>query len=265
MIRELVQKHYIGMSTGFRFRGTEPGRLENFSDAVFALAITLVLISTSAPTNFEQIKNFVWEIIPFMLCITLILLVWYEHFIFYFRYGLRNGKVVVLNTLFLVIVLFYVYPLKFLTKLILIPIAYFIDHQPLINQLTSMIKASQVADLMIIYGLGACCVFFTLMFMYRHAFGLAEELELNLLEKFDTRTSIRTNLLMGLVPLLSVVMAIIFYKSWYAGMISGFTYFSYTPVMLWHGKKVDRERKKMKELMSEENTPSALKAASTHE
>ena len=57
MVREALGKHYIGMNKEFRFRGEEPGRLENFSDAVFALAIALLLISTSAPTNFEQIKK----------------------------------------------------------------------------------------------------------------------------------------------------------------------------------------------------------------
>ena len=133
MIRDAIKKHYLGLNKEFRFRGEEPGRLENFSDAVFALAITLLLISTSPPTNFVQIKRFVWDIIPFCVCITLILLIWHEHFVFYFRYGIRSGRVIVLNTLFLVIVLFYVYPLKFLTKLILIPIAYsrcilFISH-----------------------------------------------------------------------------------------------------------------------------------------
>lgn len=248
-MKKIVQYHVAKKYEGFRFRGMEPGRLENFSDAVFALAITLLLISTSPPTNFQQIKNFVWEIIPFTICIALIILIWFEHFTFYFRYGLRGGRVIVFNTIFLVIVLFYVYPLKFLTKLILIPIAYLFDIESLKGQVTSMIHPAEVGDLMIIYGLGATCVFFTLMLMYRYAFSQAEILELNILEKFDTRTSIRTNLLMGLIPLISVIMAILFRNSWYAGMISGFTYFLYTPVMLLHGKKVERDRKKLLETL----------------
>ena len=85
MIREALKKHYHGMNQEFRFRGEEPGRLENFSDAVFALAITLLLISTSPPTTFEQIKRFVWDLIPFCLCIIFIIMIWHEHFTFFFR------------------------------------------------------------------------------------------------------------------------------------------------------------------------------------
>ena len=69
MLRDAIKKHYLGMNQGFRYRGEEPGRLENFSDAVFALAITLLLISTTPPTNFEQIKRFTYDLIPFLLCI----------------------------------------------------------------------------------------------------------------------------------------------------------------------------------------------------
>src|SRR6185295_5679828 len=115
MIRDALKKHYIGMNKEFRNRGEEPGRLENFSDACFALAITLLLISTSPPTSFLQVKRFAYDLIPFLCCIGVIVAIWHQHFIFFFRYGLRNGQIIALNSLFLVIVLFYVYPLKFLT------------------------------------------------------------------------------------------------------------------------------------------------------
>ncbi len=245
MIRDSIKKHYLGLNKEFRFRGEEPGRLENFSDAVFALAITLLLISTTPPTNFEEIKRFLWDLIPFCICIALILLIWFEHFIFFFRYGMRNGKIVALNTLFLVIVLFYVYPLKFLTKLFLFVPGYLFNQKNLLTELKGMISARDVGDLMIIYGLGATGVFFVLVFMYRNALHNSAELELNEIEKFDTRMSIRTNALMGSVPLASVAMAIIFRGSAYSGMIAGFTYFVYTPLMMLHGRNVDKERKKI--------------------
>jgi len=242
MLRGALKKQYIGMNPDFRFRGEEPGRLENFSDAVFALAITLLLISTSPPSNFDQIKRFAYEIIPFVLCITLILIIWHQHFIFFFRYGLRNERILLLNTIFLIIVLFYVYPLKFLTRLILIPIGYLTGNTAMVNEFTSMIRAQDMGDLMIMYGLGATSVFLVLMLMYRYALSKAEALELNEIEKFDTRTNMTTNLLMGTVPLLSVIVSIIFRGHWMAGMLGGFIYFLYTPLMMIHGKWVDRKR-----------------------
>lgn len=232
----------------FRFRGKEPGRLENFSDACFALAITLLLISTSPPTNFEQVRKFVWELIPFTLCIVWIVLIWNEHFLFYYRYGLRNGKLVVLNTVFLIIVLFYVYPLKFLARLILIPISIMFGANELRADAMGFIKGTDVGELMIIFGLGAASVFLVLMFMYRQALARAEELELNEIEIFDTKSSISANLLMASIPLLSAVLAMIFNGNpMLSGMIPGFSYFLYTPVMWIHSAKRDKLRKKLLE------------------
>lgn len=236
------------MTEGFRFRGIEPGRLENFSDAVFALAITLLLISTTPPTNFHQVKRSVIDLIPFTLCVVFIILIWHQHFIFYFRYGLRNGKMVALNAVFLAIILFYVYPLKFLTKLIEFPIAWLLNDSVLWNELSGMISGKDMADLMIIYGLGATAVFFTLMQMYRFALKQSVVLDLNDIEIFDTKVSIRTNLLMGIVPIISVLLAFVFYTKWYAGMISGFSYFLYTPIMMIHANRVNKKRKKLLEI-----------------
>ena len=245
MLRESLNKNFIGMNSEFRYRGQEPGRLENFSDAVFALAITLLLISTTPPSNFDQVKRFAFDVIPFLLCISLIITIWYEHYIFFLRYGLRNGKIVALNTLFLVIVLFYVYPLKFLTKLSLYPIAYLTGQESILIELKNMIRGEDIADLMIIYGVGAASVFFLLRSMYSYVLSNSGELELNEIEIFDTRIKITTNTIMGIVPVISVVVAIVFKGHWVAGMLAGMTYFLYTPLMMLHGKQSDKKRKKI--------------------
>lgn len=241
------------MSKEFRFRGIESGRLENFSDAVFALAITLLLISTTPPNTFQQIRRFTFDLIPFAMCITLIILIWHEHFVFFYRYGMRSGKVIFLNTLFLVIVLFYVYPLKFLTKLSLFAISVPFKIQWLTEELVATMKDGHMGDLMIIYGVGAASVFFVLMLMYRHALKNAVALELNEIELFDTRSSVKSNLLMGSIPLLSVVITIVLYKSVWSGLVSGVTYFLYWPVMFVNGMRENKKREELLKRLEEEN------------
>lgn len=245
MVRKEAQK-YLDPEPGFRYRGKEPGRLENFSDAVFGMAITLLLISSTPPANFAELKSFTYELFPFLACITLIVLIWHEHYIFFQRYGLRSGRMIVLNTLFLVIILFYVYPLKFLTTMLLVgPLAYLMGSEEVLKQIMSMIHARDVGDLMIIYGIGATSVFLVLALMYRYALSMKPALDLTELETFDTQMSMRSNLLMASVPFLSLVLALIFRNSMWAGPISGFTYFLYTPVMFGFHRLVEKKRKEL--------------------
>jgi len=243
MIRQHLQPQ---AQEDFTYRGKEPGRLENFSDAVFALAITLLLISTSPPANFMQIRKFLFDLLPFIMCIALIIYIWHEHFTFFLRYGLRDTNVVVLNTMFLILVLFFVYPLKFLTKLALFPIALAFDVKWLMNDLVGMIQADDMADLMIIYGVGAMSTSSVLSLMYRYALSKKEHLGLSPLEIFDTRASLNTNMLNALIPGLSVLMAIVFYNSRQVGAIAGFTYFLYAPIMTVHGIRLGKQRLALK-------------------
>lgn len=252
MIKEFARKHYIGMNQEFRYRGEEPTRIETLSDAGFALAIGLLLISTSPPTTFEQLKAFTRDIIPFAMCITLIMLVWAEHFVFFVRYGFRNSRIVFLNTLLLFLILFYVYPLKFLARLLVDIYAVLFSKlfgfdESMVGVFKTVIEPGEVPQLMAIYGLGASAIFFTIMFMYRYALKQADALQLNEIEIFDTKTSMRSNLLMALIPLFSVVLALTIPNSMIAGTVSGFAYFLYMPVMFLFGKRTDKRRKKLLE------------------
>lgn len=239
------------MNTEFRFRGEEPGRVETISDGVFALAIALLIISTSAPKHFEDIIQFTYELLPFSFCIALIMLIWHEHFIFFLRFGFRNSKIVFLNTIFLFIVLYYVYPLKFLTKMLSLPILYwFSGNQAFIEELSGMIRSDQVNSLMIIYGLGAASIFLTLAWMYRYALKRGDELELSPIEKFDTRASLQTNLIMASIPVLSVLISLLFRQNTFVGAYAGFTYFLYTPLMFGSRYYMSRKRKQLLDSLS---------------
>lgn len=226
----------------FQLRGENPGRLENFSDAIFALAITFLLISTDPPTHFDQIKRMLVDLIPFLMCMVLFIMVWHEHTVFFLRYGLRNGPIVVLNTAFLFLMLFYVHPLRFLTQLIELPIAMMIGDHALRDEIAQRINAEDMAELMAMYGFGAAAVFFILAAMYHFALKQKDTLQLSLEEQFDTKSSRSRNLLMGSVPFLSALIALLLLNNMWAGMICGMVYFLYTPLMLIWSKREERKR-----------------------
>ncbi len=242
MVRKSLQNHLIGLNTGFRFRGENPSRIENFSDAIFALAVTLLLISTRPPDTVQELITFTKEIIPFAVCITFVGLFWWEHFVFFLRYGFRNRYIVFLNVLLMFIILFYVYPLKFLAGFLITLFMGIFDLETRIMSM-NMVTLHDLPALMLIYGAGAAGIFLVFVLMYRYAFKERHVLELNELEVFDTRMSIRTNIFMASVPLLSCLMAIIFAHSPYVGVFSGFAYFLYLPLMFIHGFSAEKKRK----------------------
>jgi uncharacterized membrane protein len=247
MIREKIKNHLIGLNPGFRFRGEEPTRVEAFSDAVFALALTMLLISTKPTRDFNELLDFTSELIPFGLCITAIITIWHEHFIFFLRYGFRNPRVIVMNGILLFIVLFYVYPLKFLATLLVHLFWYLIAHQSsTASQINQMMDGGNVATLMVIYGLGLAAISLMFCLMYRYALRQKNQLGLSALEVFETRVSLTKNILMGSIPLLSVCLALIFSSNQsLSGSISGFTYFLYMPTMMIYGRRMGRRRKKI--------------------
>lgn len=81
--------------------------------------------------------------------------------------------------------------------------------------------------------------------MYQYAGKKSAELELDEIELYDTRVSLRSNLLMASVPMLSVFLALIFRSNTYVGAIAGFTYFLYTPLMFWYFNRAEKKRKKL--------------------
>src|SRR5271167_2798365 len=114
----MFRKHLISSQTsgepGFRWRGGEITRLEGFSDAVFAFAVTLLVVSLEVPKTFTELLAAMRGFAAFAVCFALLADVWYNHYRFFRRYGLQDPWTVFLNCVLLFFVLFYVYPLKFL-------------------------------------------------------------------------------------------------------------------------------------------------------
>jgi uncharacterized membrane protein len=110
----------LGRSGDFRWRGHEVTRIEGLSDAVFAFAITLLVVSLEVPKTFAELAETMHGFGAFLISFVLLFFVWFNQYKFFRRYGLRDTLTVVLNAVLLFVVLFYVYPLKFLFTFLLI-------------------------------------------------------------------------------------------------------------------------------------------------
>lgn len=240
-MRQHLKGRDYGMNPDFRNRGEEQTRIETFSDAVFALAVTLLVLSNTVPGTFEELIDSFANIIPFGICITLLMIIWYQHYIFFIRYGFKDINIVAINTVLLFLLLIYIYPLKFLFTVLYNLNAAWItqDRELLTNLFQVVIPEPQAPTLMIIYGMGAAAVFLVISWMYLLAYKRRREIELNDLEIFHTKTSIYDNLISAGVPLISVMIAS-FGGFFWAGM----AYWLFAVTMpIFH---VLRQRKKRK-------------------
>src|SRR3954470_3259643 len=202
----------------FRWRGHEISRIEGFSDAVFGFAVTLLVVSLEVPKTFTELKEVMQGFPAFGICFSLLLLVWRTHVHFFRRYGLQTAWASVLNAALLFVVLFYVYPLKFLFTLML-------GHAHNMS-----IEADQVPSLMIIYGLGFSAVFIIFGVLYIHAYRVRQELGLNPLEVFLTRRSIYQNFVMASFGVVSALLAsVLGHRAGLAGFVYMFigVYFTF--------------------------------------
>src|SRR5947209_7830104 len=69
-------------------RQHEMTRLETFSDAVFAFALTLLVVSLEVPSRYRDLMTLVRGFLPFACCFALFVWIWYEHSAFFSRFGL---------------------------------------------------------------------------------------------------------------------------------------------------------------------------------
>lgn len=201
-----------------RWRSHEPTRLETFSDAVFAFAVTLVIVSLEVPKTFNELFETMKGFLSFGACFTILFLIWNSQNIFFRRYGLADVWTTTLNGFLLFLVLTYTYPLKFLFTLA-ISANVFVDH----GQNITMINDDQVPTLMYVYDTGFILIYFLFFLMYRHARNNAEKLELTPFELFETNTQTYANLVSVSIGLLAVLFTFILPLK-YKGA-SGYVYF----------------------------------------
>jgi uncharacterized membrane protein len=233
------------VENGFRMRGAGMTRIDAFSDVVFGFALTLLVVSLEVPKNFSELQEAVRGFIPFAICFAMLLTLWYAHYVFFRRYGLHDQFTILLNSCLLFVVLFYVYPLKFLFATLFGEISHKI---PSLQFATS----GQVTELMVLYGLGFAAVYFLLAALYWNAWRQRESLALNGLERLLTVSSIVDAIglaAIGLIACLAALLASLFLPASLAGA-TGYLYFLIAPWKTLNGMYFGRKARTLRKLVA---------------
>jgi hypothetical protein len=148
---------------------------------------------------------------------------------------------IALNGALLFVVLFFVYPIKFLFTWLIKTLTGADTTVRLANGVIGeAIRREQTGSLMLIYGLGYVAVFGIFVLMHLHAYRRRGYLELSPSETFDTKTSIRENALNSGIGVLSVGLVLIGGPAW--SLWAGLAYMLVGPVMWIHGSLSGRKR-----------------------
>ncbi|HEY7833667.1 MAG TPA: TMEM175 family protein [Ktedonobacterales bacterium] len=201
MIRKQLIQRQVGASEVFRLRGQAVSRLEAFSDAVFAFAVTLLVVTLQPPQNYQELLKVVQGLGAFALSFTMLFLIWYNHYRFFRRYGLEDGRTALLNAVLLFVVLFYVYPLRFIFTVV---VTAFIAP----DGLGRLITADQLPGLYAMYGAGVVAVFLIFALLNLHAYHLRAALDLSPREAFGTQSSITANLVVVAIAVVSMLLGL---------------------------------------------------------
>ena len=162
----------------FRWRAGEITRLEAFSDVVFGFALTLLIISLEVPRSYDLLMADLRGFLPFAVCFAILAMIWRIHYIFSRRYGLEDKYTVFLNMMLLLVVLFYIYPLKFIFSY---TFSLFTGSGE-----SGDISFQHALVLVQLFTLGFAGVFLLFALLYAHAGSLSTKLELNAVERQTT-------------------------------------------------------------------------------
>lgn len=189
----------------FKLRGEEITRIETLSDAVFAFTISILIMALEVPQTFEELKQTLKSFLPFVATVALVFLFWYQQYRFFRHYGLNDRATIILNASLLILVLFYVYPLKFLFSLLFGMLTHINFFEKAVAKGETVLTNEDFPQLVMIYSAGYAAIWLIYYLLYQRAWKLRIHLRLDAYELEDTRKQLRgaiLNVLLGLSALL---------------------------------------------------------------
>lgn len=249
MIRSRMMDGRTADARGFRLRGREVSRLEALSDAVFGFAITLLVVSLEVPRTATALFQAMSGFVVFAACFALLFLVWFNQYRFFRRYGLDDLATIVLNGVLLFVIVFFVYPLKFVFGIV---VEMMMGRRPWLrtHDGVQVLTQDQWPLLMMIFSAGFMAVFLLFALMHLNAYRLREVLQLSPLERYDTVDNVRESLLNVAIGVLSVLLTA--FGGPQGPMWGGLTYWLVGPALFANGVLSGRVRKRLQARLAAE-------------
>lgn len=191
-------------------------RLEGISDAVFAFAATLLVVSLEVPTSFALLQAQLSGFLSFGISFFALILIWKVHYNFFRRTDYVDNLIIGFNMLMLFLVLYFVYPLKFLATL------------PFQG---NPISANEFSTLFQLYSLGFALIFLCMAVMYGRAASKESDAYKKTVLAFYMR---HFGIFVG-IGIISILLAKFKIGLLYA--LPGVIYSMLGPVCWWHGAK----------------------------
>jgi uncharacterized membrane protein len=211
-------------------------RIEAFTDAAFAFALTMLVISfDQLPTSVVDLVQSMKAIPAFVASGALLMLFWHHHSQWSQRYCLCDTKTVVLTSLFVFTVMVFVYPLRLMFSSFMHWIS-----GGWLRASFSAASASELVTLFAIYGIGFSLMCGIMILLYRHALQKSEDLQLNALDRFDAQSGVLTFVFMGSTGILSLLMCALLPTRW--ALLSPFSYSLLAIIMPWYGLRRGKQR-----------------------
>lgn len=207
IISEMLREKIFGTyhNEKFRHRGDEIVRVEALSDAVFAFSVSLLVASLEVPQTFNELRVIINGALPFFATVAILFLLWYQQYIFFRHYGMNDFPTIILNLIYLAVILFYLYPLKFLFSLLLSSWTGINLFPRAIGKV--VITPGQFPKLVILYSLGYFIIWVLLYVMHSRALRFSNKLELNNYELFYTKKEQRGAMMNAMIGVLAALIA----------------------------------------------------------
>jgi uncharacterized membrane protein len=205
---------------GFRLRGLEMTRLETFIDAAFAFAITMLVIAVNqTPEDAAALLAAFKNVPAFITSVFVVSTFWRGHWLWSRRYGLEDGRSILISWAMMVTILIYIYPLKAVFSAM-----WFLLTDGRVGHRLGLVSEMQARAIFAVFAIGFAATALEILLLNLRAWQLRVPLRLNEREKQIAWNEVMGWALPTLVGLLSLVLALtlpIRHLTW-----SGWVYFS---------------------------------------